>query len=561
MPFFKKNFFLTVILALSFIISFIGVNYNLPLSTAVVDEIVITSGALKMLAEKTPILSFVHSNYFPLSYYLYLPFLAVYIFYLKLFSPFDTFAKIKELGILHTGNFLIVGRMISVLLGTASVFLIYLIAQKLFKDKKTSLIASLLFALSPLNVAMAHFARVWTIQIFFILLATYFALKIFSENVLNISYKKFIVLGILMGFAFASNIIGLLIYIPIMALIYFSCEFNRTKNFLIFLKSKKFLVLNIIVVLIIAATYFLNKTSFVNFLNGFLGNVVHGDNFFKVSFSEKWTYYFKVLFKYETMPFLLAMFSFPLIYRKDKKIFFFLLSGFFSFFFFLGPLGGFTQARYSMPMIPFLIFASAYLIKFFWDKKNKTIAFFLIAIAVFPSSFLVYKMDKVFLNNGSDIVFYSWMLNNIPNNSRTLFINNYFLQDIILTKDSINRIKKFSPDFYSSRMAYLLDTPTNKYNEPAYDAYQDTIICNWPKEEIINAKFDYIIATEGILNEISSSGEINLCGMRKIKISGEKIIYQSSHDIFFNKEDPILGPIDYFNNIKKLGLKFLVYKL
>lgn len=561
MPFIKKNFLIAVILGLSFIIRFIGINYNLPLSTAIVDEIVILSGSLKMLAEKKVTLSFVHSNYFPLSYYIYIPFLIAYIFYLKLFSSFDTFSKIKELGILHTGNFLIVGRMISILFGVASVFIFYLISQRLFKNRNISLVASLLFAISPLNVAMSHFARIWTIQIFFILLATYFALKFFSKSVLSGSYKKFIALGILMGTAFASNIIGLLIYIPIMMIVYFSCEFNRTKNFLIFLRSKKFLVLNIIIIFIIAGTYFLNKTSFVNFLNGFLGNVVYGDNFFEVSFGEKLAYYFKVLFKYETMPFLLAMFSFPLIYMKDKRIFFFLLSGFLSFFIFLGPFGGFTQARYSMPMIPFLIFASAYSIKFFWDKKNKAIAIFLITAAILPSSFLVYKMDKVFFNNGSELVFYKWMLNNIPNNSRILFIDNYFLQDIILTKDSIKRIKKFSPDFYSSRMAYLLDTPDNEYNRPAYDVYQDTIICNWPKEEIVNAKFDYIILTEGVLNEISSFGEINLCEVRKIELSGAKIIYQSNHDIFFNKEDPVLGPLNYFNNIKKLGLKFLVYEL
>ena len=561
MSFFKKNFFLTIILVLSFTINLIGINYNLPLSTVIVDEIVILSGSLKMLAEKKVTLSFAHSNYFPLSYYIYIPVLIAYIFYLKLFSPFDTFAKIKELGILHTGNFLIVGRLISVLFGVASVFIIFLISQRLFKNRNISLVSSLLFALSPLNVVMAHFARIWTIQIFFILLATYFALKLFSENVLNVSYKKFIVLGMLMGAAFASNIIGLLIYIPIMTLVYFSCEFNRTKNFIVFLKSKKFLVLNIVIIFVITGAYFLNKTSFINFLNGFLGNVVYGDNFFEVSLGEKWTYYFKVLFKYETMPFLLAMFSFPLIYMKDKRIYFFLIGGFLSFFIFLGPFGGFTQARYSMPMIPFLIFASVYLIKFFWDKKNKTITFFLIATAVFPSSFLVYKMDKVFLNNGSELGFYNWMLNNIPNNSRILFVNNYFLQDIILTKDSINRIKKFSPDFYSSRMSYLLNISNNEYPIPAYDVYQDTIICKWPKEETFNAKFDYIIATEGVLNEISLSKEINLCGMRKIKLSGAKIIYQSDHDIFFNEEDPILGPLNYFNNIKKLGLKFLVYKL
>lgn len=561
MSFFKKNFFLAIILALSFVVRFIGVNYNLPLSTAVVDEIVILSGSLKMIAEKKATLSFVHSNYFPLSYYIYIPFLVIYIFYLKLFSPFDTITKIKELGILHTGEFLIVGRLISVLLGVVSVFFIYLISLRLLRNKSVSLLASLLFAISPLNVAMSHFARIWTFQIFFILLAIYFALSFFSQNVLNNSYKKFITLGVLIGFAFASNVIGLLIYIPIMVVIYFSCESDRIRNFFDFLKSKKFLAMNITIFFIIISTYFLNRTSFVNFLNGFLGNVVHGDNFFKVSLGEKWVYFFKILLKYETIPFLLAIFSFPLIYRKDKKIFFFLLSALLPFFFFLGPIGGFTQARYSMPMIPFLIFASVFLIKHFLDKKNKIIAAIFVIMAILPSSFLVYKMDRVFLNNGSELLFYRWMLDNIPKNSKILFVNNYFLQDLVLTKDSINRIKKFSPDFYSSRMAYLLSLPNDKNIGRAYDVYQDTIICNWPDREISDAKFDYIVVSEWALNSAALPNEINLCGVRKIKLGGTKMVYKSKHNVFFDVEDPILGPLNYFNNIKILGPRFLVHKL
>ena len=90
-----------------------------------------------MLTEK---LNFLSSIIISALYYIYIPFLTVYVFYLKLFSPFDI-AKIKELGILHTG-ILIVGRMISVLLGTASVFLVYLIAQNCLRTK-TSLISSL----------------------------------------------------------------------------------------------------------------------------------------------------------------------------------------------------------------------------------------------------------------------------------------------------------------------------------------------------------------------------------------------------------------------------------
>src|SRR3989338_2664167 len=156
MRFLKNNFILIIILAASFVVRVIGINYNLPFSTVVGDEIVITAGSLKMLGEQALTPPFQRSNYFPLSYYLYIPFLLLYILYLKFFSPFGALEAIKELGILRMGNFLIAGRFISVLLGVASVLLIYLISRRLFQNKRTSLIASALFCISPLNVLMSH---------------------------------------------------------------------------------------------------------------------------------------------------------------------------------------------------------------------------------------------------------------------------------------------------------------------------------------------------------------------------------------------------------------------
>jgi len=566
--FFKKNSVIIIILLIAFIVRCLGINYNLPLSRTIGDEIVILSGSLRMMGEQSLTLSFPHSNYLPLSYYLYLPFLIVYIFYLKFFTSFNTLAKIKELAILHTGNFLIIGRLISILFSIASVFLIYLISQQLFKNKRTSLCASLLFALSPLNVFMAHFARIWSIQVFFILLVSYFILKFFNKNAFSVKWKEMLILAILFILSFATHFVGLLVYIPMLVIIYFSFQSDKWKNFLSFLKTRKFVYFNLIMLSGISVSYFLNKTSFTNFLYGFFANVIEGKNVFGVSWGEKIIYYLGVLFQYEGILFFLLVPSFFILYRQNKKAFYFLITAFLSFYIFLGPISGFVQARYALSFIPFLILTSAYFINYVISNRKRYFwRIILMAFFLLPSSFLVCKMDKLFLANGPELSAYNWIESNIPAKSKILFINRYFIQDLIPTKESIKRIKKYSSGFYSSRMDYLLNIEDKEYPYLVYDVYQDTIICDLPKKEIEDIEFDYIFVSEGILEGVTGIKMINLCGLRRIELKGKEIVFEINSETFFDsdysysKRDPLLEALKYFSEIKKLGPRIIIYKI
>jgi 4-amino-4-deoxy-L-arabinose transferase-like glycosyltransferase len=568
MRFLKKNLFLIIILTVSLGVRIVGINYTLPLSTAVGDEIVITAGTLRMMAEKIPLLSFPHSNYFPLTYYIYIPFIIFYIFYLKFFSSYHTLEAIKELAVLHTGNFLMAGRMVSVLFGTFSVLLIYLISQNLFKNKKISLIASAIFALSPINVLMSHFARVWSGQIFFILLALYFILKFFAQKATDVGYGKIIMAGVFLGLAFMTNVIGILIYVPFLIVIFYSFDNDRVKNFLLFLKTRKFILLNFVVALFVAVSYFLNKTSFDLFLNaGFLDNFLRSQNLFRLSFAGRWFYYFKILLHYETALFLLGAIGFFLLYKHEKRIFWILLSGFLSFYLLIGPSLGIAQTRYSLPMIPFLVLPSAYLINFAGEKRGKKIVFSLLAVFLLPLAFLSVKMDGIFLRSSSELTAYHWIENNLPSNSRILLVNTYFLQDLIPTKEFISEVKKYAPEFFSFRMAYLLARPDANYPGPAYGIYQSSIICSWPKKKREEIKFDYVLFSEGILKEITSAGKIELCD-NSISIDPKKwnLVYESLGETFFDsdyshgKEDSALATLDYFSKIKKLGPKIFIYQ-
>ncbi|MBW3020010.1 glycosyltransferase family 39 protein, partial [Candidatus Woesearchaeota archaeon] len=74
------------------------------------------------------------------------------------------------------GDSLISARMLSVLFGVLTVFMIYLIAKELF-DEKTGLIASFLYSLSTLAIYYSQEARVYSLLTFAVCLSMYFLIK------------------------------------------------------------------------------------------------------------------------------------------------------------------------------------------------------------------------------------------------------------------------------------------------------------------------------------------------------------------------------------------------
>ncbi len=132
---------------------------------------------------------------------------------------------------------------------------------------------------------------------------------------------------------------------------------------------------------------------------------------------------------------------------------------------------------------------------------------------------------------------------------------------------SLAKTKPPAPDFFSSRMNYLLNTSNEKYPYPSYNIYQDTIICNYPVAEIKKIKFDYIFVNEGILKEVSDTGLIDVCGVRMIKLDKNNIVFESSGETFFDsnyssqKDDHTLEALNYFSGIKKLGPKVFIFSV
>src|SRR3989344_2157842 len=96
------------------------------------------------------------------------------------FHPPLYFALIWLWGnIFSFGEFVI--RIPSVLSGTATVFLTYLIGRKLF-SKNIGLIAALFLSLAPLHIYYSQEARMYSLTTFSVTLASYFLLKFVNKE-------------------------------------------------------------------------------------------------------------------------------------------------------------------------------------------------------------------------------------------------------------------------------------------------------------------------------------------------------------------------------------------
>ena len=177
----KKFFLFSIILA--FIFYFSGIGFDLPFLKVVSDEDSYV-GRIVDMAEKG-IWNPKWFYYPPLYYY----FVAITAIIAKLIaSIFIYFFGIKDVinGILSNYPNIVLyafwGRFISAFFGFLSCLLIFKIIKEEFRDELLSNLALLLMAVSPPLILHSHFAKPDTMQVFLILVAFYFSLKIYKEG-------------------------------------------------------------------------------------------------------------------------------------------------------------------------------------------------------------------------------------------------------------------------------------------------------------------------------------------------------------------------------------------
>ncbi len=204
---------LVAVLALAFLLRIVGIGYGLPL-ILVNDEAPFTLAALKMLELKTLIPAlhageFVQILPYPpyLSYLLIVPFVVILGVKLLLFSgPSDLFTAYL---VSDLSAFFMTARFLHILLGLASIYLVFKIAEQMFRSHTASLTASFLVATSLLHQSLSMVGRNW-LPISFMFVVVLFILT--RDLPLYRRYLfAFLAAGISMGFSSISVLAAVLI--------------------------------------------------------------------------------------------------------------------------------------------------------------------------------------------------------------------------------------------------------------------------------------------------------------------------------------------------------------
>src|SRR3989344_8445721 len=161
----RKERLLLLVLALAFFLRVVGIGYGLPL-LVVGDEPPFILAALKMLQLHTLIPALHHGDfqsilYYPpyLSYLLLIPFaLIIGVTYLLFHG---SAALLQAHLVSDLSPFFLAARLISVALGTLSVYLAHRVAEALFKSRIAALATAFLLATSLLHIGLSMVGRNW----------------------------------------------------------------------------------------------------------------------------------------------------------------------------------------------------------------------------------------------------------------------------------------------------------------------------------------------------------------------------------------------------------------
>jgi hypothetical protein len=202
--FLRSNYLIILIIILAFAVRSYGIYFDFPGTRYIHDETYEISYIVKAMSEGTLYPDVVLQYSFFLAI-LYLPFVILKLLYLMIREGLYSMPELKEYMILYgMGELMIITRWVSVLFGTATVYLSFLISKFIW-NKKTGLLVSAGFAFSFVPVFLSHWGRRHMIMAFFILLTLYFILRFERDK----KIKWFYYSNLSASLAIASHYLGI----------------------------------------------------------------------------------------------------------------------------------------------------------------------------------------------------------------------------------------------------------------------------------------------------------------------------------------------------------------
>ena len=424
----KNNLVIYLILVLGFIVRLYGVQFGLP-GLYHADETIVVNHAL---AYGTGDLNPHFFRIPPLISYLIFFEYGIYYLLGTVFGFFSTIVDFQNLFLENPTSFYLIGRItVGVIAGTVSVYLIYLLGERVF-SKTVGTISAFFLSLTFLHVRNSHYIYLDTMLVLFIILTYIFIFK-FLETGLR---RNYILAGSFAGVATAVKYNAALLLVPLVmghVMLYLT---NRSSGKIRLVNKDIILAFTFMALTFMA----LNPFCIID-MKFFLASFVketHAQGGVGLLHHLKHS-----LFQGLGVPlFVLCLVSsFYSVYKLSKKLIVFIS---FPMVFFL-TIVNFSQphARYVLPLIPFLLILAAWFLESTLFKegmpslKAKILITAVSIMVVLPSGIKSVYSDYLFSRKDTRTLAKEWIEDKIPCGSKIAIDHSFFSPRLNPSKEQL----------------------------------------------------------------------------------------------------------------------------
>jgi len=496
--FLQKNFWLVLILLVGFAVRFYGIYFDYPFGVTSIWEEPHSMIHLINMIEQRRLLTGTYS-YGLLLPLLYIPGLVLRVIYLALAHGLYSVAALKTFLITNgMGHIYIVGRWYGVMFGTASIFLVYKISERIFKNRTSAYYAALVHSFSLIPVFLFHWGKLHGPMTFFLLLSFYCAL-IFDQTKKN---KYLYLSSLFAAFSFALHYTGIASIIFPLYAFYINKEGLNFKEF--FKAASVFIVST-------ATLYLANLPGVIKYVKDtyeFYYSKTGLAGVYKVSLIERLTYVFRDTFKVEPIFFIIFFIVLALGFRKikDKREEKFLLIGvLFSFILLITIIVGPHMTRWLVIFIVLVTIYAGGKIPVYLAEKNISapLKYLILAALLIPNIVFAVKWDSL-LNKNTNNEAVAWLQGNLKGDESAYSFDNFIdppltLQAVIWNLDNNQRsaskkanfIKDNAVDFNKlPGINMLYDYDHQRYKELAGPKTKYLLFYYWQSGEDPNYRYD-----------------------------------------------------------------------
>lgn len=493
----SRSSFLLIILFLGLLLRVWGVNFGLPFQFHQDEPMMVNHAMAFGTGDLNP-------HYFiipPLTSYLLFIFYGLYYMVLSVLGAIQGAEAFAVSFFSDPTPFYLIGRIVAgVIPSILSVFLIYKLALKFF-SRKAAIYASLVMALTFLNVVNAHYIYADNLMVMFTILA-YIAI---ADIITSSRGKDYILAGFMTGIATAAKYNAALLIVPFL-LAHFTNRERKNLNILLFAGSG------------IAAFIIFNPYSVLDFkffLESVTGRIMGG--------YMGWTYHM-VYSMFEGLGFsasILALAGAVIFLLKERRKAVFLIS--FPLVFYLHLVIRSQQySRYALVLIPFFALFLAFL---FYDYflprlKSKAAKLLIIVISflvIVPTTIKSVKADMLFTSLDTRSEATKWIEDALPPSTRIAVDHTFFSPRLIQTEEQM-KAKEVLLDnqpelkeLKEAKLPYQMEALEGRKRYEVYYIVRDTsegseFLTEWPAVEtslkaIEKARIEYVVLNSTTMNE------------------------------------------------------------